>query len=452
MKRFIPFLFVCLIAAANPFVGTWEGHLDVEEYSLPYVIRLFEGEKGLQGEMDIPQQNAWEMRLLNLTVDGQKIHYEIDSPAGVGKYDGKLLDGFMEGTFSQKRFVGDWTLFPKEIIEKPFYTEEIAVENDGFVLPGTFSRPESNGRHPAVVLATGSGIQNRDEEVFGFKVFEVIADYLTQRGYAVLRCDDRGYGLTPEDIKDVTTLDFASDIEAQIEYLKTRDDIDPEQIGILGHSEGGLIAPIIANQRDDIAFIVLMAAPSIPGKEVIYNQIEVALSEMDLPEEKVENLLETQRMAEEAVANGEISPELEERLKDQIREQLSGLPNAPENLDSIVQLQYEAKTAAMLLPWTRWYFEYDPQPALKELDVPALALFGGKDAQVSEQLNHGPMENALSQSKSKYDIEVFPEANHLFQEAETGSISEYAKLKQEFVPGFLERVFLWMESNTDFPK
>ena len=460
MRKYVMLImFVCTVlfaAEPNPFIGDWEGEVMINNYPLGFSV-YFTEDSIIAGTMDIPIQQAFGLPLNYVETDSVFIYFELKSPAGLATYNGKLVGGLIEGGFSQGNYTGHFTLAPKlPEPELPYYTEEVVIRNGDVKLAGTFSRPKNHGKHPTVVFVTGSGQQNRDEEVFGFKVFKVIADYFTRKGFAVLRCDDRGAGESTGDAATATTFDFAKDIEAQYNYLKKRPDVDTEQIGILGHSEGAIIAPLVATWDTTVSFIVLLSPPGIKGSEIVYQQIEVLLEASDLDKKTKKDYLDTQRLSEIAIETEEISPELEQKIKNQISTQISSLPEEHlktlGDLDELLEKQYLIKTQTILLPWTKWYFGYDPMPALSEVQCPVLAIFGGKDTQVLLEANHDAIENALKAGKSDYKIKIYPDANHLFQKAETGQADEYGRLPKEFIDEFLNETILWMESKVDFPK
>jgi dipeptidyl aminopeptidase/acylaminoacyl peptidase len=331
----------------------------------------------------------------------------------------------------------------------PYNSEEVTFTNGDIKLAGTLTIPKTEGKHPAVVMITGSGPQNRDEELFGFKPFKIIADYLTKNGIAVLRCDDRGVGgSTGESVSHYTSEDFAGDVLEAVKFLKTRSDINPKQIGLMGHSEGGIIAPMVASKSDDIAFIVLMAGTGVKGADLIKKQSELIMKAENASEEEIKannkiieklnkivingNMEELRSTFEEAEAKGynDLTDEEKSSIKDK---------------DEYIKTNVDRDLKRYGNTWFKFFMTYDPAPALEKVKCPVLMLFGELDLQVPPSQNREPMENALKNGGNKdYKVVVFPKANHMFITANTGSPSEYASLPKEFVPGFLDTVKDWI--------
>jgi pimeloyl-ACP methyl ester carboxylesterase len=321
----------------------------------------------------------------------------------------------------------------------------VKFESGDVTLAGTLSLPEGDGPHPAVVLISGSGAQNRDEDVFGFKVFRPIADHLTQKGIAVLRYDDRGIGGSSTGTADDTSETFAGDVASAVEYLKTRPDIDPEQIGLLGHSEGGLIAPLVAVQNPDVAFLVLMAPPGIRGRELLIEQARLVTQSGGATDAVAEEAAQKQADLMDAIMTGEGLEEVEAEIRTQTEEAVAQMTDeqrkALGDVDEWLNNAVEQQVAALGSPWIRFFVSYDPAPVLEKVTAPVLALFGGKDVQVAAESNAAGLEAALEAGgNADVTVQTFPEANHLFQAATTGSPNEYATLEREFVPGFLDTI------------
>jgi hypothetical protein len=286
-----------------------------------------------------------------------------------------------------------------------------------------------------VVLITGSGPQDRDETLLGHKPFLVLSDYLTRRGIAVLRADDRGTAKSTGDFAAATTADFATDTEAGISYLKTRPEIDPHKIGLIGHSEGGIIAPMIAARNPDVAFIVMMAGSGVRGDDILVEQTE-AIEEASgksheeavkdaTKEREVLNLVETEK--DEAV------------LDKDLKEKLSGdMPEA----------QAGATIKILSSPWFRYFLTYDPAVALRKVKCPVLAIGGEKDTQVPVKENLPAIRAALEQGGNKhFEVDELPGLNHLFQTAKTGSPTEYSAIEETISPVALEKIGKWILSN-----
>lgn len=336
--------------------------------------------------------------------------------------------------------------------EVPYHVEGVAFNNGDITLVGTLTRPDVAGQHPAVVLMTGSGPQTRDEEVVpGFPLFKIIADALTREGIAVLRFDDRGVGESGGDYAAATIDDFASDALAAVNYLKTRPDIRVNEVGILGHSEGGLYASKLgANPESGVAFIIIMAGPGTNGKDVLLEQNRQILEAGGATQEQIDGQLTFLEGLFPLVEANDWAT-VETYTYDSIMAQYELL--TPEEQAEVGDAEEYARTstdqflANYNTGWFRSFLNYDPAADLAAIQVPVLALFGGKDVQVDEEQNIPLMEAAFAQGSNE-DVEIvnFPNANHLFQEAETGNIDEYETLPFEFTPDFLPTIVEWLKA------
>lgn len=323
-------------------------------------------------------------------------------------------------------------------------------------MAGTLTIPDSAGPHPAVVLITGSGPRNRDEEFFGFKVFGVIADHLTRNGIAVLRYDDRGVGGSTGDVFKSTLDDFAGDVLAALELLKQHPDINSKQIGLIGHSEGGIIAPLVASQSNDVTFNVLIAGPGLPGDQIVRTQNELILRVGGATEAEIQRMLDLQARTIEAVATGQGWEQIEAEARHLILESVEGLPDnqraAITDVDKFVTTVVEEQLQANQSPWFKSFIEHDPRPSLEQLTIPVLALFGELDLLVPAKMNEAAISEALGVAGNQdFSSVIFPQANHLFQVAKTGSPDEYAVLEKEFVLGFLDLITEWISERVQRP-
>jgi pimeloyl-ACP methyl ester carboxylesterase len=321
----------------------------------------------------------------------------------------------------------------------PYANQEVSYINPkgNITLSGTFSKPNQGRKFPAVLLITGSGAQDRDETLFEHKPFLVLADYLARRGIAVLRVDDRGIGKSGGDLKG-TTLDFADDVRAGIAYLKTRRDVNPRKIGLIGHSEGGLIAPIVASSSRDVAFIVLMAGTGVTGDQVILSQVIKPMEIQKMRPAVIEKARE-QQSAVLQIAMNEANPD------SAVVKMLKALYPNPERLPVSARQQIEAQLRPMLSPWYHTFLSLDPAPYLQKVKCPVLALNGDKDVQVIADLNLPKIESALkSGNNRRYLIKTLPNLNHLFQTATTGLTSEYGQITETLAPIALETIATWI--------
>lgn len=332
-----------------------------------------------------------------------------------------------------------------------FKEEEITFQNGENTFSGTLTIPNTAGKHPAVVLITGSGAQTRDCDVLGFKVFQKIAEFLTSQGLAVLRYDDRNTGKSKgKTLSASTTAELAYDVVAAVQYLRTRPDINPKQIGLYGHSEGGTVAPIAALQDDEIAFVILAAGTGVTGGKLILAQTEALLrADTTYSEAFIKATLEQSKAM---IENIEIDGDWEKFRQESIPRMLKTAELLPENIKKYVtnptqyaQATIDAQIKNAQTIWFSFFVLYDPVEALEKLTCPALLLFGELDLQVIPQQNMPPMKAALEKAKNKdFTIITFPSANHLFQKAKTGRVDEYASLPKEFVEGYEKTIAEWL--------
>jgi pimeloyl-ACP methyl ester carboxylesterase len=461
----VPFVCLVLLASgckavpAKGVVGLWQGMLKVPGTELRVVFQINKAEDGkLPATMSSPDQGAVCIPVEECSFSSGKLKLTVKSIAG--GFEGTLKgDSIIEGTWTQG---GASLPLVLRRIEKvatvsrpqdpkppyPYKEEEVTVENKaaGITLAGTLTEPDSGGPSPAVVLITGSGPENRNEEVFGHRPFLVLADYLTRQGIAVLRCDDRGVGKSTGDAKTANTADLATDAKAEFEYLKTRPDIDPKRIGLLGHSEGGIIAPIVANQTPDVAFVVLMAGTGLPGDSVLMLQSYlVAKAEGAADSTLAKNAATERKLLDIAKSASDTAAAAAERrllLK-------QAAQSVPSDSLSASNQAVDQQIKALLTPWFRYFLSYDPRPALTKLKQPVLALVGGKDVQVAPKENLAAIEAALKAGGNKdFEVKELPGLNHLFQTANTGSVGEYTKIEETIAPSALKVIGDWILAHT----
>ncbi|MFV8754063.1 alpha/beta hydrolase family protein [Nannocystaceae bacterium ST9] len=313
-------------------------------------------------------------------------------------------------------------------------------------LGGSLTIPEGPGPHPAVVLITGSGQQDRDETIFGHKPFAVLADYLSRRGIAVLRYDDRGFGESTGDYGKATMVDFAGDAWAAVEFLRTRPEIDRKRIGLIGHSEGGVVGPAVAAAHaKDIAFVVMLAGTGVNGQQVIRHQLGLIMQASGAKEEDVTRERDyADRMHAALVASepGQARAALEPILK----EWYEGLDSTEKLGVGDFDRALTDRVAALDTPWMRHFLAYDPAPTLAKLKMPVLAINGENDLQVDPDQNLPPIEKALKKNK-RATIVRLPGLNHLFQPG-TGSPNEYGTIETTMDPAALEQVATWVRKQT----
>jgi hypothetical protein len=319
----------------------------------------------------------------------------------------------------------------------PYRSLEVGYDNPAGHnhLAGTLTVPPGAGPFPAALLITGSGLQDRDETVAGHKPFLVLADYLTRRGIAVLRVDDRTMGGSTGDVVHATSANFATDVEAGVAFLKTRPEIDARKIGLIGHSEGGMIAPMVAVADPDVAWIVLMAGPGIPGDKLLVEQGRLIALAMGVAPDIVARNGALNAKVYAAIKNSKDASEAHDRAKALLI--AAGLSDAAA----------EAAVGPASSDWFRFFFNYDPAPTLSKVRVPILAIDGSLDLQVPPAEDLAAIKAATAANPDVMTQEL-PGLNHLFQTAKTGAPSEYQTIEETFSPAALKVIGDWIAAHT----
>lgn len=401
---------------------------------------------------------TWDLYQVDVTAGTITVKIDLALAAGEGKTYIVLLQAAPDEyeSLHEQVFLPTLEAFTPVVIETgdlPYIQEEVTFENGDITLAGTLTLPEGDGPHPAVVLITGSGGQDRDETIFSMRPFKLIADGLTPAGIAVLRYDDRGIGQSTGDFASATTSDFATDAAAAIEYLLTRDDINPEQIGVLGHSEGGIVSAMLGATNPHLAFIISMAGTSVNGRDVLTLQNELILRASGASEEVIALQLEFLTRMFAAIEAGD-RDDLIEAAYETVLAQVQTLPE--EDREALGDLEAYARTTAeqgaqtYFSDWFREFLNYDPAVDWAKTTVPVLALFGAKDVQVDAGQNSVPLQAALEAAgNTDVTIVTLADANHLFQAADTGGTDEYGTLEPVFVEDFLPTIIDWLSTRVD---
>jgi pimeloyl-ACP methyl ester carboxylesterase len=317
----------------------------------------------------------------------------------------------------------------------------------GVTLAGTLTVPKGAGPAPCAVLITGSGAEDRDETVFDHKPFLVLADYLTRHGIAVLRTDDRGVGKSTGTTENQTSENFAGDVSAAVAFLKTRKEIDSSKIGLIGHSEGGLIASMVASRDKSVAFVVMLAGPGVPGDSVLITQSFLLTRSAGYPDSEARSVQAVQRELVLAAKAAPDSALIAAKIRAALQARQGLLPKDQQMSDKNLDLIARGQAHIMGTPWMRFFLLYDPRPDLAKLQCPVLALIGEKDTQISAEQNLPEIRAALRSGGNRdATVEMIPGLNHLFQTAETGSVGEYATIEETFAPIALQKTSDWIGS------
>lgn len=462
-KLLLLFAFASLIVPAlAKNYETWVGKLKLPGAELTIVINVNKDAKGkLTATLDSPDQKAFGIAANTIVSDAKKLSFTVDSLkaeyAGTKSKDGKSA----VGKFKQAGMGFDLTLnkvakYVPAVKKRPqtprppfpYDAEEVTVKNEAQdqTLAGTLTKPKGDGPFPAAVMITGSGSQDRDETILGHKPFLVIADYLARQGIAVLRLDDRGTAKSTGKKMDSTTADFALDIGSAVNYLKTRKDIDSAKIGIIGHSEGGVVGPMVAVNDPSVAFVVMLAGTGVTGGEVIIAQQEAINLASGMPKKEAELGTKATKAIVKMVCEGEPASKVEEYLIKINDEENAKLPKNKREKPETYRAIAKAQAAQFQSAWMRYFLVHDPRPTLSQVKCPVLVLNGSKDLQVLPSQNIGEIEKALKAGgNTRYKVVILPGLNHLFQPCKTGSPGEYDKIETTFSPDALKVVGDWIK-------
>lgn len=445
-------LFASVNTNAQSITGTWSGELKVPTTQLKVVFHIKDSSDVLSATTDSPDQHAFGIPIAKITFENSKLHMEISNAIF---YDGDLQGDTIIGILKQNGMSfplnlsrgtteGKVIIRPQEPKEPfPYLSEQVTFENkkNNITLAGTLTLPPKKGVFPVAILIAGTGPNNRNEEAFGHKIFLVLSDYLTRNGIAVLRYDKRGVGKSSGDFKTATTADFAADAESAVEYLQTRTEINKKEIGLIGHSEGGIIAPMVASENKAVAFIVLLAAPGLRGDKLMLLQKEDLERKMGVDEKDVLKGQDIFKGAYQIILHSESNGI---NLKDKISAYFTEKYGANATKGEINSITNQITT-----PWFIYFLKNDPAICLKKVKCPVLALNGSNDIQVPPEQNINAIKSALSKGENKkVTTEILPGLNHLFQESKTGLPNEYATIEQTFSPAALSIIKDWILEQT----
>jgi dienelactone hydrolase len=453
---------LCIVpfASAQSVLGTWNGSLVLPVGIMPLVFHISQDASGTYATtMDSPHQQAKDIPTQSTSFSDFILVIQI--PAIGSIYKGTLHDdGTIRGTFTQKGVAralnlerGAWTEKktgrPQEPVPPfPYKSEEVVVRNEaaGINLAGTLTLPEKGKKFPAVVLVTGSGAQNRDEELLGHKPFLVLSDYLTRNGIAVLRCDDRGTAASEGNYAMATDVDFATDAAAAIRYLQGRKEIDKRKIGILGHSSGGSVSFMTAAKDPSIAFVVSLAGPGVRGDSVLLKQVETLYKLQGMTADEwtwVEKFMWNNYAI---LQQTEKAPEV---LEKELYGAIMGTMSAEQQQDANMIQKMAVEARQMTSPWYLHMMRYEPSVDLQHVKCPVLALNGERDIQVNAAMNlEGIRRHLAGNGNKRITVKAYPHLNHLFQTCKTGAPAEYAELEETISPAVLQDITTWILQQT----
>ena len=427
---------------AQEITGSWKGELEVQGTKLPLIIHIKKEGTKFVSSMDSPKQGATNIPVSTTSFIENQLVFNVPS-IGLsysGKYSNETIDGIFKQNGMEMPLVftkqnGEETA---KIIKRPqtpetpfnYFTEEISFVNptDKNTLAGTISEPKNfDKKKPILVMITGSGRQNRDEEIFGHKPFAVIADDFAKKGIATLRMDDRGIGGSTKSNKEDTTYDYATDIDAAVYFLIKK---GYQNIGLIGHSEGGMIAPIVATLNKKVSFLVLMAGPGTPIDELLAKQNYLASKLSGMNEEMLEKNFKSNQKIYGFIKNYS-GNDYEKDLNMFLTKEGEEI-----NEETIKQLKYS---------WFRYFISFNPDDYLSKIKIPVLAINGSLDFQVPAKDNLAAIEKSLTKAKNKnFETYEFDAMNHLFQDCKTGAFDEYAQIEQTISPNVLNKMSTWI--------
>lgn len=436
----------------DPFSGTFLGTLELPGLTLRVALNFERAEGGgYRGTLDSPDQEVYgikahavEVRERTVTVQFRAI---MASFSGELSEDGQTLTGsFTQGgtsvPLSLEKQPGPLShARPQDpVAPYPYDAVEVTVNNAeaGVELACTLSIPKGVEPRDSVVLITGSGSQNRDEEGANHRPFLVLSDALARENIAVLRCDDRGFGDSTGDAADATSLDFASDVRAAVTFMREQSQVEIARVGLIGHSEGGLIAPLAADMNPDVDFLVLLAAPGVRGDEVLLSQLHAIAVADGADASALAHVDAINRAAVDIARDGDDPESIERELRTLLKD------------EGLSEPELESAIAALVIPWMRFFLNHDPAPVLRRISQPVLALNGSRDVQVLPDLNLPAIEAAL-QAGGNTDVttQVLDGLNHMFQHAKTGSPMEYLTIEETFATEAMATIAAWIHGARD---
>jgi alpha/beta superfamily hydrolase len=447
-------------------IGTWEGKLNIGP-GLRIVFHFVETPAGIvKAVADSPDQSAYGLKCDTVVLQDEVIRVEMHRQNAI--FSGRLTnDSTLNGTFTQN------TVYPLELRKGvfhapsapkrpqtplppfPYRSEDIEYDSPDHSLHygGTLTIPNGKGPFPAALLVTGSGPQDRNEELSDHKVFAVLADALTKNGIAVLRVDDRGVGKSTGVFADATSEDFAKDVNTSLDYLLSRPEVNRKKTGLIGHSEGGMIVPMVASNRNDIDFAVLLAAPGIKIDSLMAEQNAAILRSVGISQSSVNAYIPLYKRLMKIIITASDTADAAGKTISQFRQWASTVDST-----SLKELGFDSETSirnvtsllveAFRGKWFKYFLSFDPQPFLIQMNCKVLALNGDKDIQVIADSNLRGIESSLKKSKSKkITVQKLPGLNHLFQRCWTCTLQEYAELHETISPAVLKIINDWLKNN-----
>lgn len=461
-------------AQSSDISGDWKGQVTILGQNRSFKTH-FEKHNGRYNGTFIVQNHSFPFKKINVTKDDSVFLYIVKGMNAKTHFKGLLQnDSLITGKMVQRGRTFKFKLTrykphqtakaestkqnPSEPV--PYHHKDLIIQvNDSIQIGGTLTWPKNNPANQLVITLSGSGAQNRDEEIYGFKIFGTIANYLTRHSVAVFRHDDRGVGESTGSIANATLSMLASDVESIINYFSREHNSIPSfsDIILLGHSKGGMIAGRVASGSNAVDKLILMSSPGIPMSKILVFELTRNIKKRPLTKEQKQGQIMALKNMKTVVVNDGNVKKVKENYYKQVLNDLKTLPDSVQTLIKNEAHSSNLKTTAKRITTIRLrpfkFFKkismltYNPASDLKTLDIPVLVLFGGKDVQVTVDMNKKPLKQALEKAGIPYKIKVFPNANHLYQKSETGLATEYRTLPDKFVKGFLPTITRWIKKN-----
>lgn len=440
----------------------WEGKLDLGISQLPITLREITSEDTVLLFMGSPAQTSEWFPVSKQKRFQDSLSFTVKSLNVV--YRGRLnaSKDTIRGTFKQRILKKDLTFTLCQTIFKPrrpqtppsdnlpYETKEVVFRSDAdYDFHGTLSFPFGEGKYPAAILVTGSGLQDRDETIMEHKPFAVLADALTREGFAVLRYDDRGWGTDDSVLLNATSYDFKNDLLAAYRFLKTQPQILPDKISLIGHSEGGMIVSMAAAEEQNIAAVVMMAGTGVAGKEILTSQTRAILESQGVPENMIKETLAKNESLYNIIAKNLPRTEKEILLRDLLKKWWNALSSEEQKATQTDQETFINRLLAQSFsPWMEVFINLDPAHFLKQVTQPILVLNGERDLQVLPDINLPAIEDALKQGgNTRYEIKRYEGMNHLFQKCNTCRLDEYTLLEETLNPRVMEDIVRFLKDN-----
>ncbi len=438
--------------------GQWLGSVEFRGAALRIVIRVSCDNDSLQAVIDSPDQGTKDIPVTS--IDFRNDSLKVKAKSIMAKYTAFYDEKTDELNGEWQQSVVSLPLILKRTDSVPglnrpqeprppfpYIEEEVVFKNDraGISLAGTLTLPDTINTHPAVILISGSGPQDRNEELLGHKPFWVIADHLSRNGIAVLRYDDRGVKESTGNFSTATTENFTEDARAAWLFLRKHKSINSKNIGLLGHSEGGMIAAKLASAQPAVAFVVLLAAPGISGEKILLTQIEKIYRAAGIDEKATEKIVKRNEKIYADLKKEDDDERASEKIRKILEKEAKKLSDEDKTKNNLRRYEIDAHVKNAVSPWFRYFITFNPRPYLEKVKCPLLALNGEKDMQVVAEENLEAIEQAMIfGGNPDYKIMEMPGLNHLFQHAKTGAISEYSTIEETISPEVLDIITKWI--------